>query len=199
MAVIVEQFAPDVQVYTADGARVPLRTYWGHRPIVLTFLRHFGCAFCRDFIIKLRAAYPDFVERGAEITAIAQGNAPQTAHFANILRLPFPLLADPSREVYQAFELLEVGYTTLLHHSVMREGMALAGRGELPDVGYTIQTMLPTNNMSFRQMGGTFVIDEQGRVRYAHVDKQVYDHPQIPDLLEIVGSLTAQPVGTDAD
>jgi peroxiredoxin len=189
MSTLVEYRAPDVAMLTVDGARVKLQSYWSKQPIVLAFLRHFGCAFCREYIIKLRSAYDDFVERGAEIIAVAQGNSPQTAHFANMLRLPFPVLADPTRESFQAFELLEASYIKLWHHSVIREGFALANRGELPDIGYTVQAALPTNNVSLRQLGGTFVIDQRGYVQFAHIDNQVYDHPLIPDLLDIVASL----------
>jgi peroxiredoxin len=195
MTTTVVQRAPDVYVLNTDGERVPLQTYWSDRPIVLTFLRHFGCAFCREFIIKLRTAYDDFVGQGAEIVAVAQGNAPQTAHFANILRLPFPTLADPSREAYQAFALIEVSYAKLWHHSVIREGFALANRGEVPDIGYTIQASMPTNNISLRQMGGTFIIDKQGYIRYSHIDQQVYDHPSIENLLNIVSNISAVEAG----
>ena len=191
MTASADQRAPDAYVYNTDGMRVALQTYWSKRPIVLTFLRHFGCAFCREFIMKLRAAHADFVERGAEIVAVAQGNAPQTAHFAHMQRLPFPTLADPSREAYQAFALIEVSYAKLWHHSVIREGFALANRGEKPDVGYTIQASMPTNNISLRQMGGTFIIDQHGYIHFTHIDQQVYDHPTIDKLLDIVSTLTA--------
>jgi peroxiredoxin len=191
MTVIAEQRAPDVYVYNADGMRVALKKYWSERPIVLTFLRHFGCAFCREFILKLRAAHTDFIERGAEVVAIAQGNALQTSHFAHMQRLPFPTLADPSREAYQAFALIEVSYAKLWHHSVIREGFALANRGEVPDIGYTIQASVPTNNISLRQMGGTFIIDQGGFIHFTHIDQQVYDHPTIEELLQVVSKITA--------
>lgn len=190
MNAIAEHRAPDISMFNVDGTRVTLKSYWSQRPIVLTFLRHFGCAFCREFIIKLRTSYADFVERGVEVVAVTQGDWPQTAHFGTIMRLPFPILADPTRESFQAFALLEASYVRLWHHSVIREGFALAGRGELPGVGYTIQAIAPTNNISLRQLGGTFVIDRQGYIQFAHVDNQVYDHPSIPDLLDIAGTLT---------
>ncbi len=192
MTAIAEQSAPDVYVYNTEGARVALQAYWNSRPVVLTFLRHFGCAFCRDFIIKLRTAYPQIVERGAQVVAIAQGSAPQTAHFANILRIPFPILADPNREAYQAFELIECGYINLFHTGVIREGFALATRGQLPGVSYTLQATLPGNNMSLRQMGGTFIIDQRGRIRYSYADKQVYNYPGIDQLLAALADLTQE-------
>jgi peroxiredoxin len=34
--------APDIQVVNADGETIDLSSIWADKPVVLTFLRHFG-------------------------------------------------------------------------------------------------------------------------------------------------------------
>lgn len=34
--------APDIQVVNADGETIALSSIWADKPVVLTFLRHFG-------------------------------------------------------------------------------------------------------------------------------------------------------------
>jgi peroxiredoxin len=38
----VSEAAPDLQVVNADGETINLSSVWANKPIVLTFLRHFG-------------------------------------------------------------------------------------------------------------------------------------------------------------
>jgi len=38
----VGETAPDLQVVNADGETINLSSVWADKPIVLTFLRHFG-------------------------------------------------------------------------------------------------------------------------------------------------------------
>ena len=38
----VGETAPDLQVVNADGDTIDLSSVWADKPIVLTFLRHFG-------------------------------------------------------------------------------------------------------------------------------------------------------------
>lgn len=36
------EIAPDIQVVNADGETINLSSIWADKPVVLTFLRHFG-------------------------------------------------------------------------------------------------------------------------------------------------------------
>ncbi len=36
------ELAPDIQVVSADGETIELSALWADKPVVLTFLRHFG-------------------------------------------------------------------------------------------------------------------------------------------------------------
>ena len=186
--------APDVDVYKADGAVVPLSTYWQTRPIVLSFLRHFGCQFCRELMTKLRAAYPDFVERRAAVITVAQGTPAQAAHFGNMFRIPFPILADPTRQAYRAYRVSE-GTMNQFNLTLVSHMLGQAARGNFPGVSDHVRAMSGSNGSSLSQFGGTFVIDTGGIIRYVHIADPVYAIPTIDELLAVIDAhgVDAQP------
>jgi len=53
----------------------------------------------------LRERHDEIRGQGVEILLLAPGTLDQTGAFAAALRLPFPLLADPQRDVYRAYHV----------------------------------------------------------------------------------------------
>ena len=41
-------------VLDTDGSAVPLAREWADRPVVVVWLRHFGCVFCREQVAQPR-------------------------------------------------------------------------------------------------------------------------------------------------
>lgn len=181
------QRAPDVNVFKGDGTGVSLSNYWQTRPLVLNFLRHFGCQFCREFVTKLRQAYPDFITRGASIVVVAQGSPAQAAHFARIYHVPFPVLADPSRAAYAAFGLAEGSFSQTFNPTIAMHMVGRAFKGHLPGVSEHVNGLL-NRGISLKQFGGTYIIDPGGSLRYAHIASPVYSVPAIEELLAALDS-----------
>lgn len=48
----------------------------------------------------------EFVKAGAQILIILGGTLDQARRYAETLKSPFPVLADPERAIYQRFELV---------------------------------------------------------------------------------------------
>jgi len=60
---------------------------------------------CRSHVSQLAKLYEQFKDAGAEIVVIL-GDTPEKAkEYVNTLKLPFPVLSDPNREVYLLEEL----------------------------------------------------------------------------------------------
>jgi peroxiredoxin len=60
---------------------------------------------CRSHVAQLGRLYKDFQAAGAEILVIL-GDTPERARsYASLLKAPFPVLADPEREVYHRYGL----------------------------------------------------------------------------------------------
>lgn len=53
----------------------------------------------------MRDSYADFVALGAVVLAVAPHPLAEVEHYAARARLPFPLLADPRREVFRRYDV----------------------------------------------------------------------------------------------
>jgi len=60
---------------------------------------------CRSHVAQLGRLYKDFQAAGANVLVIL-GDTPERAlKYAELLKAPFPVLADPDRSVYHQFDL----------------------------------------------------------------------------------------------
>ena len=60
---------------------------------------------CRAHVSQLGKFYEQFKEAGAEVIVILGDTLEKAQEYVKILNLPFPVLSDPEREVYQLYEL----------------------------------------------------------------------------------------------
>ncbi len=125
---------------------------------------------------QLRHRYQDFRSAGAEIAVVSFGQGEVMEYYARDLRIPFPLLSDPARSAYQAYGLRKGSFWTIFGPKTVWTYVKLMARGRL-----------------FRgiqadpfQLGGDFVIDGEGSVRFAHRSEDPTDRPSADRLLEAV-------------
>jgi peroxiredoxin len=95
---------PDLTLDSLEGP-VRLSERWSGRPLVIAFMRHFGCAFCREHLIQLARAYEDVRAAGGEVLAIFQYRAEPSSNFCRSRGVPFECLGDPTRAGYKAVGL----------------------------------------------------------------------------------------------
>jgi peroxiredoxin Q/BCP len=60
---------------------------------------------CRAHVSQLGKLYEQFKSAGSEVVVILGDSLERAAEYAQNLKLPFPVLSDPERQVYQAYEL----------------------------------------------------------------------------------------------
>jgi len=60
---------------------------------------------CRYHVSQLAKLYAQFREADAEIVVILGDTLERAKKYVNILKLPFPVLSDPGRDVYRVYEL----------------------------------------------------------------------------------------------
>lgn len=107
MALISGQTAPDFSVTDIDGVTIRLADYAGKK-LLICFFRYAGCPFCNILLNSLAERYPKLQEQGLEILAFIQSPGETVlGHTAKgqIPRTPFPLIADPEREVYDLYDV----------------------------------------------------------------------------------------------
>ena len=96
------------------------------------------------------------------------------ADFRREMDLPFVCLADPSGGVHARYGLARASSRRLFHPATLLAyaRFLLGGRRLLPPTGEDIH-----------RLGGDFVIDGRGEIRFAHRSRHPADRPGVPLLV----------------
>ena len=127
----------------------------------------------------MRQEYDRYTAAGLEIIAIGMGSPRRTAAFRRELKLPFPMLSDPRRVSYRAYGLLKM--------SIRREASIASAAHFARNVVRHGGAREPDQNML--QLGGVFVVDPQGIVRYAFRSARAHEYPTAEQLIRVASHL----------
>jgi peroxiredoxin len=127
----------------------------------------------------MRQEYDRYTTAGLEIIAIGMGSPRRTAAFRRELKLPFPMLSDPRRVSYRAYGLLKM--------SLRREASIASAMHFARNVARHGGAREPDQNML--QLGGVFVVDQQGIVRYAFRSARAHEYPTVEQLIRVAPHL----------
>lgn len=163
--------APDLPLQAADGREVRLSDYWRIRPTLLFFVRHLGCVFCRDQLAGFRKRYAEIQARGGQVAGITPSDTDSAARTARSMQLPFPLLADLRRRSFVAYGLFEAPLSEIVRPEVLIRTAREWTRGNVAPIN-------PFGS-AFTQLGGLFVIDTAGVVRFSHLASPVFNYPSL--------------------
>ncbi len=86
----------------------PLHGMAEHAPVMLVFLRHFGCTFCRETLADVARHRDAIAATGAQV-AFVHMSPPAEADrwFAEYKVADLPRISDPDKHLYRLFELEE--------------------------------------------------------------------------------------------
>jgi thioredoxin-dependent peroxiredoxin len=87
---------------------IDLDDYKGRSKVLLYFMREFGCHTCVGHVLQLAKAAPKLRDEGVEVLVIGGGSPQAAQKLAAKYKVPFPVLADPDREVYDRYTLGKV-------------------------------------------------------------------------------------------
>jgi peroxiredoxin len=149
-----------------------------NQPVMLVFLRHFGCSFCREAIFDIGNIRPNIEQDGFRIVMVHMAPDAATAvkFFKRYKLYPIDHIADPEKRFYRAFGLGR-GTTAQLFglmswirgfESTILEGHGMSAPSEEIGDGF--------------QMPGVFVL-HKGEIKNAFIHQMSHDRP---DYLEIV-------------
>ena len=138
---------------------------------------------CRDQLAQLRRHAEEFAERHATVLTITFGPASRMEAWLRETQSPFVLLLDRRRTAYEPYSvrrsLASLSIATVRRsRELIKEGQPVTGMQGDP-----------------LQLGGTFVVDHSGVVRFAHRSATPVDYPAADDLLTVLGGLPASTAG----
>jgi len=165
--------APNHALLTLDHQSVHLSETFKQGTTLLTFLRHFGCTFCRQWLSQLENRFTDLTAAGLEVVAVAMGDPKHAARYCPQLAPSATCLSDSTVEVYNVYGLKRAGLKEFASLDMLVKGARATIQGYFPGEVTADPTMLP----------GTFIVDNAGIVRYAYYSKHPGDHPDIDALI----------------
>lgn len=170
-------FAPDVDLLSVDGAITKISSLWQDSALVLSFTRHFGCPQCKEMMDQLAQFKSEFAARGLSLAIVTQGTPEMAKSFCSERAPGIMCLADPDRKAYRAYGLGQASlFQSILSLRVMRSNRRL-----LLQKGWKAE--LPPAGQDTFQMSGTFIIGVDGRIRMPYYYDDIADHPPVELLL----------------
>jgi peroxiredoxin len=168
-----------ITVFDPDGGTIRLGELWTERTVVLLFVRHFGCIFCRQQIAELRPLADPIRALGAELVVIGLGTVDEARAFRSEQALDIRIFTDPTREAYCAMEMRRGGRSVLSPGVFVRALKAWRqGFRQTRPAGDPLQ------------QGGVVIIDRTGVERYVFISREAGEHPAPGDIL---AALRARP------
>lgn len=126
----------------------------------------------------------EFERRGVSVVVVSFAEPSKLVHYQEIHQWPFPILADPDRQAYRAFDLKRLSWfsvfspaTLLLYVKLLRKGMKQDAYG----------------GDDIYQSGGDFLLDRQGNILFAHRSQDPADRPVAGKLLDAIDSIVGRP------
>ena len=115
---------------------------------------------------------------GGQIVAVSFTPAAKARMFLDKHPIPVPVVCDPTREAYQAFQLGRTSWLRMMNPLVLWRYLVILLRGWLP--------ARPLQGDDLMQLGGDFVLDVERRLVYAHGSTEATDRPAADELIEAV-------------
>ncbi|MGZ6213596.1 MAG: peroxiredoxin-like family protein [Candidatus Limnocylindria bacterium] len=178
--------APDPLLPDTSGEPRRLSDFWTHGPVLVIFMRHFGCSSLQERWEGLKIELADYADAGARVVAICQAEPVRAWAVAKRREYAFPLLCDPELSAYKAFGLLEGQPSQILHDFPWQ-----------PDDEETARTLfLEPRRGTERavvdspwQLPGEFVIGSDGCIGLAHRYQYCEDFPPKTVLLGAISAI----------
>ncbi len=145
------------------------------QPIMLVFLRHFGCTFCREALSEISMKREELVSKGTEIVFVHMADNETATRYFKRYNLDGAIhISDPECTYYAAFGLVKANATQLMGLRVWMRGFNAGVVG-----GHGIGKLMGD---SF-QMPGIFLIQD-GQIRDKYIHKLSSDKPDYAKLTE---------------
>jgi peroxiredoxin len=168
--------APDVVLPDALGRPARLSDFWKEGPLVVVFYRGGWCPYCNFELQKWQGRLGDLRRHGARLVAISPQTPEHSVSTTKRNGLAFPVLSDSELDAANGFDI------------------ALTLPPELVDIYGASGTNLPVQNGNGQwvlPVPATFVVDEGGIIRFAHIDMDYRQRAEPDEVLNVVEHLRA--------
>lgn len=166
--------APDVTLPDARGRPVRLSDAWHRGPLVLVFYRGGWCGYCNLQLRAWQRQADELARLGATLLAISPQTPDNSTDTAEDNQLTFTVLSDSGLEAANGFEL------------------AFTLPPELVNFYGSVGTDIPVlngNGLWVLPVPATYVIDEEGRIRFAHIEEDIRQRAEPQEVLDVIAQM----------
>lgn len=144
--------------------------------VLLIFLRHFGCIFCKEALYDLSKMKDEITSKGVRLVFVHMSE-PSIAedYFKNYHLQGVDAVSDPVCKYYEAFGLLKGGFRQLYGLKVWIRGFEA---GINKGLGFSTKQI----GDGF-QMPGVFIVKE-GKILESFVHKSIADKPNYAKMID---------------
>jgi len=158
---------------TTDGRNIGEMAEQG--PLLLVFLRHFGCPFCKESLLQLKEYRARLEERGISIVVVYMVNDKVANEYLSTYDLQdLAQVSDPEEIFYKSFRLKRGSFIQLFGLKVWMRWVSLGWKKKLFNTR-------PEGDVA--QMPGIFLLND-GRVVKQYVHRSVADTPDYEMFLD---------------
>jgi hypothetical protein len=181
-----------IKVQNTKGEPVELESLWSNRRVVIVFLRHFGCMFCRQQAASFMGIKDQLDHAGVALVAIGSGTPQQAQDFAKKFKFEGELYVSQDLSAYKAF-YLQRGFCRTLGPKSLWRGVGTLTKG--------FHQGLKAGDLW--QQGGVFVIGPGNQVFFEHIDSYAGENVNLQEVIaaslsgnkeEVVAIKVEQPV-----
>ena len=144
------------------------------KPVLLVFLRHFGCIFCREALKDISNKRKEFENKGVHIVLVHMSDSATAEKYFDDYNLKGIIhVSDPDCMYYASFGLVKGSFNQLF-------GLKNFIRG--------VEQTIKGNLITFKQIGdgfqmpGIFMI-RQGRIIDSYIHKFAADRPDYENII----------------
>src|SRR5258705_8437622 len=115
-------------VLDEPGTGVSLGGFWVKRPVVLAFVRHLGCIFCRQQVARLSKRLPEIERRGGTLVVVGPAKPEHIKGFRESTGYQGALFVDPALRAFRTAGLVH-GWASTYHPLSVLKGIGALARG----------------------------------------------------------------------
>lgn len=127
----------------------------------------------------MRHRASDFKKTKTRVVLVGMGTLKQAQEFLEKFDLPFQLICDPERRLYEAYGLKRMGTLGFLSPSLALKGLSALAGGNLAGI--------PEGDV--KQLAGVFIIDSSGYIQFRYLSADPADFPSAEEILSALKSV----------
>lgn len=162
----------DLLPYMVTNLGHSLKELSDEQPVMLVFLRHFGCIFCREALADISKQREDIEKRGIKIVFVHMAEPEEAEKYFHKYTLSgLEHISDPACRYYQAFGLVKGNFRQLFGLETWIRGFSAVVEGH--SAGAQLGDGF--------QMPGVFIL-QNGVIVESFIHKLASDRPDYGDL-----------------